>query len=213
MNTVSLLPARSLRTAAAAALVAGHGLVLADRARLRRQLAAARRDAGRDALTGLMSRRAAARHFAERRRRGRATTVVLLDLDGFKAVNDEHGHLAGDALLTAVGTRLREQVRPLAGAAARLGGDEFLLLLPARPPAEHRHQVRSILDTLAEPVPVVGGRGPVRLSPSASAGIASGLRQELDWNGLLGAADVAMYRAKAAGVRGGRCCLADDEAA
>jgi GGDEF domain-containing protein len=58
-----------------------------------------------------------------------------------------------------------------------------------------------------------GGRGPVRLSPSASAGIASGLGRERDWNGLLGAADVAMYRAKAAGVCGGRCCLADDDAA
>jgi diguanylate cyclase (GGDEF)-like protein len=86
-----------------------------------------------DSLTGLYNRR-----FAEpcieaevlrSRRNGRPLTLLLLDLDGFKQINDRHGHPAGDEVLRAVGERLKKAVRA-ADLAARMGGDEFLLLLP-----------------------------------------------------------------------------------
>lgn len=86
-----------------------------------------------DPLTGLYNRR-----FAEpcieaevlrSRRNGTPLTLLMLDLDGFKQINDRHGHAAGDVALQAVAERLRKAVRG-SDLAARMGGDEFLLLLP-----------------------------------------------------------------------------------
>jgi diguanylate cyclase (GGDEF)-like protein len=86
-----------------------------------------------DTLTGLYNRR-----FAEPRieaevlrcqRSGKPLTLVLLDLDGFKRINDQHGHTAGDIALKALAERLKKAIRG-SDLAARLGGDEFLLLLP-----------------------------------------------------------------------------------
>ncbi len=97
-----------------------------------RRLALAERTSRMDPLTGLGNRRALdetlQRELARHIRYSRTLTLVVVDLDGFKAVNDTHGHAAGDRVLTMVGRRLGE-IRG-ADAAFRLGGDEFAVLLP-----------------------------------------------------------------------------------
>lgn len=97
-----------------------------------RRLASAERTSRLDPLTGLGNRRALdetlQRELARHIRYQRTLTLVVVDLDGFKAVNDTHGHAAGDRILTTVGRRLGE-IRG-ADAAFRLGGDEFAVLLP-----------------------------------------------------------------------------------
>jgi diguanylate cyclase (GGDEF)-like protein len=99
-------------------------------ARIARQL---HRAAGTDPLTGLANRRAweaeASRSLAHARRTGEPLTVALLDLDGFKIVNDEDGHGAGDALLQALARAWSAELR-MADHLGRYGGDEFVLCLP-----------------------------------------------------------------------------------
>jgi diguanylate cyclase (GGDEF)-like protein len=102
-------------------------------AALRRRLDTEGRLARTDPLTGLLNLRAfserAALELERARRSGRPLTVAYLDVDGFKAVNDRLGHVAGDHLLAGIGAALRSGVRAV-DAAARLGGDEFVVLLP-----------------------------------------------------------------------------------
>ena len=89
--------------------------------------------AGTDSLTGLMNRRAieiaAGAELLQSRRTGRKVCAITMDLDGFKRINDEHGHLCGDAVLVAVAGRLVSTVRG-GDLVARVGGDEFLVMLP-----------------------------------------------------------------------------------
>ncbi|MDQ1374859.1 MAG: hypothetical protein QOJ09_2197 [Actinomycetota bacterium] len=89
-------------------------------------------DASHDPLTGLLNRRSFDRKLAEAmagaERYGWTFALVLVDLDGLKAINDEHGHSVGDAVLRTFGCELSRSVR-LEDAAARLGGDEFALLV------------------------------------------------------------------------------------
>ncbi len=89
--------------------------------------------ARRDELTGAGNYRALherlAEEIARHRRHGREFSLVLLDLDGFKAVNERHGHLAGDRLLTEVGIALRDEVRG-EDSVFRQGGDEFAVIVP-----------------------------------------------------------------------------------
>ena len=120
--------------------------------------------------------------------------VLLLDLDDFKAVNDSYGHAVGDALLRAVGDRLRESLRG-PDLAARFGGDEFVVLLQECPSAEQATQVAErLLRSLRTPFEI-GGR---MLFAHASIGIAmtDGDASALD---LLRNADIAMYLAKEQG--------------
>jgi diguanylate cyclase len=146
-----------------------------------------------DALTGLANRTL----FLDRLRTsladGDTPTVLMLDLDGFKPVNDQHGHHAGDQLLQAVALRLSRCVRD-AGTVARLGGDEFAVLLPATVP-DLGGLVRRMAAVVAEPVKL----GPGRNAPAVSVGVSIGTATAvpgMDFTTLLHEADLEMYAAK-----------------
>lgn len=161
-----------------------HGSVLA------RRLATARRDP----LTGLHTRAGWTTRAAHLLDRHRAALVVLVDLDDFKAVNDTHGHAAGDAVLAATARRLSHWCGRH-GIAARLGGDEFAALVTD--PA-HTLGPAALRTLLARPVPHDGHL----LTVSASVGCCH--RTELAVPALtdaLSAADAAMYAAKGHGRR------------
>jgi diguanylate cyclase (GGDEF)-like protein/PAS domain S-box-containing protein len=133
--------------------------------------------------------------LARAARRGRPLAVMLLDLDGFKAVNDSLGHDAGDELLVAVAGRLQECIRP-SDTAARLGGDEFAVLVEdLASPGDYAVVATRVLDSLQAPFAVHGKEVFVR----GSIGIAMCGEGENTADELLRNADVAMYMAKAEG--------------
>jgi diguanylate cyclase (GGDEF)-like protein len=152
--------------------------------------------AAHDPLTGLANRTAFTRALAAALAAPVGVAVVLLDLDGFKAVNDRLGHHAGDLLLAAVADRLRGSVRP-GDLPARLGGDEFAVLLPGADEAAARPVVERFLRLLAAPVDIEGQ--PVRPRASVGAVVGGGPDGARDAEALLRAADAAMYRVKRAG--------------
>jgi diguanylate cyclase (GGDEF)-like protein/PAS domain S-box-containing protein len=121
-----------------------------------------------------------------------AVTLLLIDLDDFKTINDTHGHHAGDRALVALAERLRACVRQ-SDLVARLGGDEFAAILPGATEVEARMIAERLLDLLREPVPVDGHL----LQLSVSIGIAGSSGDDPDE--LIRAADTAMYRAKQSG--------------
>ncbi|MEU2110512.1 EAL domain-containing protein [Streptomyces sp. NPDC019507] len=172
-----------------------------ERVRLQAQL---QHNAEHDPLTDLPNRAL----FTERvrqalggRRAGDAGTAVLfIDLDGFKGVNDRHGHQAGDELLVQAARRLQDSVRA-GDTAARLGGDEFAALIlgdGSRDHAAREQQVREIADRLrlmlSQPYRVEGQE----LRVAASIGVAFA-EPGISAGDLLRNADLAMYRAKAGG--------------
>jgi diguanylate cyclase (GGDEF)-like protein len=150
-----------------------------------------------DVLTGLANRRHAddilRSTIASARRHDRALCAVLVDIDKFKAVNDAHGHAAGDAVLREVALRLADGLRE-EDLAARWGGEEFLLLLPDSPDAT---VVCERLRTSISGLPV-NVHGLLELTVSASFGWAPWTGEETG-EALVGRADVALYAAKASG--------------
>lgn len=161
-----------------------------------------------DPLTGLMNRRgldAALTEALQAAGPGQPTAVFLLDLDGFKAINDALGHEVGDALLVAVGARLRSQVRA-GDAVARLGGDEFVVVVPLLPGDEEAARLgHKLLDCIAAPFSVAGHECRV----GVTAGYVVAPFDGPDAAGLLRRADAAMY----AGKQAGRNCLQRGSAA
>ncbi len=147
-----------------------------------------------DELTGLPNRRALLERAAEvlaTATAARPAAFLLLDLDGFKEVNDSLGHNAGDALLRLIAPRLRDAAG--AGAlAARLGGDEFAVLLPEGGLEDALDTARRIQECLAEPFPLES----IRVHVGASIGVATAPVPAADVTDLLRCADVAMYTAK-----------------
>ncbi|MFI6078732.1 diguanylate cyclase domain-containing protein [Actinoplanes sp. NPDC051343] len=148
-----------------------------------------RHQATHDGLTGLGNRT-----LLDQKLRGTAPEqtlgILLVDLDGFKPINDERGHHAGDQVLIAVAHRLAA-LAGATGSAIRLGGDEFAVLLPGATLPAAESLASLITEALAEPIPLPGS--PVQVG--ASVGAASG--HATDAEQLLRAADAAMYRAKA----------------
>lgn len=155
-----------------------------------------------DELTGLPNRRftlqSLDRELAIARRTRKPLTVLMLDIDHFKSVNDCHGHLAGDAVLRWLAALLRARLRAqdLLG---RIGGEEFLALLPATP-AEGAGLVlaEALRLAVAAEACTVAGAGPVAVTLSAGVavwqpGSAAGARE------LMAASDHALYRAKQSG--------------
>lgn len=158
--------------------------------------------AERDALTGLANRdvlhsrlATAVANSGDLGATTGALAVLVVDLDGFKQINDTHGHAAGDAVLRTTAARLRAAVRP-GDVVARLGGDEFVvLLLPAgAEPIPAGPIVERFRRAMAEPMTLAGG---VRVQVSASLGLASVAAGE-SGDDLLHRADIAMYVAKRA---------------
>src|SRR4051794_14675141 len=158
--------------------------------------------ASHDALTGLPNRRLFAERVGEAtsrssRRHGIAA-VLFADLDGFKQVNDELGHDAGDRLLIETGRRLRRAVRP-SDTIARLGGDEFAILCEDL--GEQRDGV-AVAERVIEAVGQRSRLGDRDVGVRASVGIAFTAEDGVDGVELLRQADAAMYQAKQEG--GGR---------
>jgi diguanylate cyclase (GGDEF)-like protein len=177
-----------------AASLAAHAVVALENARLHGMV---ERQALVDGLTGLANRRAASDALhAEAARAARLETplsVVLADLDGFKEVNDEHGHAVGDAVLRVFADVLRETLRE-SDVAGRWGGEEFLLLLPGADEegaAQLSERVRLALAARSIP-------GFPALRVTASFGVAE-YSGETNTEQLVAAADGALYRAKRAG--------------
>jgi diguanylate cyclase (GGDEF)-like protein len=154
---------------------------------------AATREALTDALTGLANRRVLLdrlqHELVRGDRGGEPVTVLFMDLDGFKLVNDSLGHSVGDQLLVAVAERLRGAIRDH-DVCARLGGDEFAVLLVGT--ADPDKVARRIIEVVNRPFQI----GEDEVFVSISVGIVAG-RDEAEV--LLGHADVAMYHAKRLG--------------
>jgi diguanylate cyclase (GGDEF)-like protein len=177
-----------------AASLAAHAVVALENARLHGMV---EQQALVDALTGLANRRAATEALrAEAARAERLQTplsVVLADLDGFKEVNDEHGHAVGDAVLRAFADVLRDTVRE-SDVAGRWGGEEFLLLLPGADEEGAAQLAERVRVRLAERN-IPGAPG---LRVTASFGVAE-YSGESNSEQLVVAADGALYRAKRGG--------------
>jgi diguanylate cyclase (GGDEF)-like protein len=173
--------------------------VFMDLHRLRRHAAALTHRALHDALTGLPNRELffdrVEQALARARRRTVPLAVLFVDLDGFKQVNDVHGHEAGDAVLVEAGDRLRALVRT-ADTVARYGGDEFTVLAEDVGDVEAaQHLGERIADELSRPYP--GG-----LAVGASVGIAFTANPAATTpDGLIRRADHAMYRSKRPGAQ------------
>jgi diguanylate cyclase (GGDEF)-like protein len=122
----------------------------------------------------------------------RVLAVLYLDLDGFKPVNDTHGHDAGDELLRIIAARLARAIRA-EDMVSRLGGDEFACLLSDLPSREHLcHLACKLFDAVSAPVQI----GALKLSVHPSIGIATCPADGATAETLLKSADTAMYRAK-----------------
>jgi len=150
----------------------------------------------RDGLTGCFNRTHAMAVIEMELRRARRTglpvSLIMLDIDHFKKVNDRHGHLCGDAVLAAVGARMREVLRG-SDLKCRYGGEEFLVLLPETP----IEGAKRVADTLCRDLASLRIRWKDEtLAITASLGVAVAYPAEFDAPALIGRADAALYRAK-----------------
>jgi diguanylate cyclase (GGDEF)-like protein len=154
-----------------------------------------------DALTGLLNRTSFRERLDEALRDpdqlANLPVLLFLDLDGFKAVNDVHGHGVGDKLLQDVGARLRETLGPQVPL-ARLGGDEFAVLCFEKEGVPSASHARHVVAALKEPFHIDGRH----LQIGASCGMARAIDCANDVEAISRAADLALYRAKSVS-RGG----------
>jgi diguanylate cyclase (GGDEF)-like protein len=157
-----------------------------------------------DAKTGLLNVAAwTAAADAELERGGRLgqdSGLLVIDLDHFKSINDQYGHLAGDQILRAVADTLTKEVRTY-DLVGRFGGEEFVVLLPATSESETLHVAERIRRRISELVIPLSGNGSTAIFDrlTVSIGIAAFPRHGKDRADVLHAADMAMYAAKAAG--------------
>ncbi len=170
---------------------------------LRRTLRNGIEMAARDPLTGLYNRRYAVprldRMLDSAQERGAPLALMALDLDRFKAVNDTHGHGAGDAVLVEVARRLAAALRPR-DLIARSGGEEFWIALPDTGPAEAATTAQALCRLIrSSPVPLPARGGLLRVTVSIGVAVAGPAAVAPTLDGLLARADRALYAAKADG--------------
>ena len=165
---------------------------------LRVALTVERKDASTDALTGQGNRRALDALLVNQmeiaKRTGQAFSVLMLDIDFFKKINDQHGHMVGDDALRAFALRVREHLRQ-GDVCARYGGEEFVVVLPGAPLPKALEVAERVRQSVA--------LSPLLTSPELYATVSIGaasLEPAQSLESLLQAADAAMYAAK----RGGR---------
>jgi diguanylate cyclase (GGDEF)-like protein len=152
-----------------------------------------------DHLTGLFNRR----YFMDRlreeidrtQRYGTSFAVAFIDIDNFKRINDEHGHLSGDEILQQLTQTCAQQVREI-DTLARIGGEEFALLLPQTTAEDAEPLVERLRAGVAATHAKIGDR---LLEITVSIGLTSSGRGALDINGILRVADEALYAAKRQG--------------
>jgi diguanylate cyclase (GGDEF)-like protein len=150
----------------------------------------------RDGLTGCFNRTHALAVIEMELRRAKRSrlpvSLIMLDIDHFKGVNDRYGHLGGDAVLAAVGARMREALRG-SDLKCRYGGEEFLVLLPETPLEGAKRVADTLCRDLAD-MPIVWKDETISIT--ASLGVAVAHSAEVDGRALIGRADAALYRAK-----------------
>jgi diguanylate cyclase (GGDEF)-like protein len=178
--------------------LAGQAIVSIENASLHETV---ERQAVTDELTGLANARAfrsiLEREIERSRRFQSSLGLVMVDLDDFKQVNDEHGHQQGDEVLASVAAVLREHSRDI-DAPARYGGEELAVVLPqtdSEGAAQLAERMREAVERLR--VPRVGGHGSLHVT--ASFGVAALPESAFDQEELVAAADAALYRAKRSG--------------
>ncbi|HWT30169.1 MAG TPA: EAL domain-containing protein [Propylenella sp.] len=151
-----------------------------------------------DLLTGVFNRRRfdqeLARQIERQQRFGELAAVLMMDLDGFKGVNDQYGHAVGDELLRGLAATLRQRTRET-DVLARLGGDEFVLLLPGADRASAEVVAAELVTLVREHVSALGSD---RARVTASVGVVTLFDTPVD-GGIVALADAAMYAAKEAG--------------
>lgn len=194
---INLIQALFYGLAALGPAVATLGFALMCNDRLSLEL---RRLAEEDALTGVSNRRhieRLGRHLEESGRlHSEPFSLVLIDIDHFKRVNDDFGHAQGDVVLRQLTRIMQEAAEPFGATVGRIGGEEFVLLLHGQP-------LSSAL-ALAESIRAAAARSAgSRLSWTLSAGVAQACPSDASFEALLRRADRALYAAK----RGGRNCI------
>ena len=162
-------------------------------------LVATRETSLRDSLTGCCNRTHGLDRLDQELRRARRTglpfSILMFDIDHFKEINDEHGHLAGDAILAAIGRLLAQTLR-VTDVKCRYGGDEFLVILPETPLIGARQAAEGFLQELSRlQVPA----GDVTVSVTASLGLIVADPTDTDVLALIARTDDALYQAKRAG--------------
>ena len=171
---------------------AAHAAIALSNARL---VARLERQAAEDPLTGLANQRAfhdtCAAEFSRAQRAGSAVSIIMLDLDRFKEINDAHGHPYGDQILLGVADALRSSIRQH-DMAARMGGEEFAILLPDADEAA-AHEIAERVRAKVAQMPVLDS------TLSCSAGLATGSPVDTSPADLLALADSALYAAKRLG--------------
>jgi len=163
-----------------------------------------------DALTKLYNRRhfesAARAELARFQRYFRPLSILILDVDHFKNVNDRFGHAVGDTVLIGVADACRS-IKRASDIAARIGGEEFAILLPETNEEAARSFAERLRREITECAPIVQGE---KLALTASVGVAIATRYTTRVNALLQAADEALYQAKRTGRN--RICVATQNA-
>jgi len=196
MNDINLMQGLFYTAATLGPVVATLGYALMCNERLGSELA---RLANEDALTGVHNRRSleqiAHRMLLPERRKNRPFSLILVDADHFKRINDQHGHAAGDSALRLLADVLVKVTGEL-GVVGRFGGEEFLILLPDADLREASLMADSMRGGICNCMLEFGER---KLSWSISAGVAQFGKNDQDFDALVRRADQALYRAKSDG--------------